>query len=132
MSIPKRTTPFRIQDNKSIFEQIWYDFFANLVGVLPGSITNSLLADMVQSSIKGRKAGAGTGSPQDLTPAEVVTILNGAIQFTLLPGGLIKKSVASGVTAVIPNDYQACIAGEFSILGTGELQLIGTGELAVI
>lgn len=41
-----------------------------------GSITNSQLADMVQSTIKGRAAGAGTGSPQDLTSAQAAAIID--------------------------------------------------------
>lgn len=36
-----------------------------------GSVTNAKLADMAQSTIKGRAEGAGTGDPQDLTPAQV-------------------------------------------------------------
>lgn len=34
------------------------------------SVTNAKLADMAQSTLKGRAAGAGTGDPQDLTPAQ--------------------------------------------------------------
>jgi len=40
-----------------------------------GSITNAKLANEAQSTIKGRAAGAGTGAPQDLTAAQVKTIL---------------------------------------------------------
>lgn len=40
-----------------------------------GSITNANLADMIQATIKGRAAAAGTGSPQDLTPTQVRTAI---------------------------------------------------------
>ncbi len=41
-----------------------------------GTITNSKLADMDPSLIKGRATGAGTGAPTDLTATQVRTILN--------------------------------------------------------
>jgi len=41
----------------------------------PGSVTNARLADMAQSTIKGRAASSGTGQPGDLTPAEARTAL---------------------------------------------------------
>jgi hypothetical protein len=40
-----------------------------------GSVTNSLLANMAQATIKGRASGAGTGSPSDLSGTEVNVIL---------------------------------------------------------
>lgn len=43
--------------------------------VSPNSITNTELADMAVSTIKGR-ATAGTGDPEDLTASQVRTILN--------------------------------------------------------
>lgn len=44
------------------------------------SVTNTLLANMAQATIKGRAAGAGTGDPTDLSAAQVKTIL------ALVPG----------------------------------------------
>lgn len=40
-----------------------------------GSITNAQLANMAQSTIKGRAEGAGTGAPQDLTPEQARDVL---------------------------------------------------------
>ena len=40
------------------------------------AVTNAKLANMAQSTIKGRAAGAGTGDPQDLTATQVRTIIN--------------------------------------------------------
>jgi len=40
------------------------------------AVTNAKLAQMVQSTVKGRAAGAGTGDPADLTKAQVLTLLN--------------------------------------------------------
>ncbi len=54
-----------------------------------GFITNARLADMAQSTIKGRAAGAGTGDPADLTAAEATAILN---VFTDLLKGLVPAS----------------------------------------
>lgn len=41
----------------------------------PGSVSNTELASMAAGTIKGRAAGGGTGSPQDLTASQVKTIL---------------------------------------------------------
>lgn len=41
-------------------------------------VDNTRLADMAQSTIKGRAAAAGTGDPTDLTAAQLVTILTAA------------------------------------------------------
>jgi hypothetical protein len=38
-------------------------------------ITNALLANMAQSTVKGRASGAGTGDPTDLTAAQLRTII---------------------------------------------------------
>ncbi len=43
--------------------------------IQPDVVTNTKLANMAQSRIKGREAGGGTGDPQDLTPDQVVAIL---------------------------------------------------------
>lgn len=48
------------------------DFDAGLVN---DSVTNAVLANMAQATIKGRASGAGTGDPADLTAAQVKTIL---------------------------------------------------------
>jgi hypothetical protein len=43
--------------------------------IAPGSVTNTMLADMADSTIKGRAVGAGLGSPQDLTGTQATAIL---------------------------------------------------------
>lgn len=45
---------------------------------VPGadSVTNTILANMAESTIKGRAAGAGTGDPTDLTATQVRTLIN--------------------------------------------------------
>lgn len=43
---------------------------------LTGSIVNADLANMAQSTIKGRAAGAGAGAPVDLTATQATAILN--------------------------------------------------------
>jgi hypothetical protein len=44
--------------------------------VADDSITNAKLANMAESTIKGRAAGAGTGDPTDLSSAQVKTLLS--------------------------------------------------------
>jgi hypothetical protein len=43
--------------------------------IADANVTNAKLANMVQATIKGRAAGAGTGVPTDLTAAQVSTLL---------------------------------------------------------
>ena len=51
-------------------------------GLVNDAVTNVKLANMAQSTIKGRAAGAGTGDPTDLTVAEVTTLMGlGAMAF---------------------------------------------------
>lgn len=45
-------------------------------GIANNVVTNAMLVDMAQSTIKGRAAGAGTGDPTDLTPSQVRTLLD--------------------------------------------------------
>jgi len=42
----------------------------------PANIANANLATMTEATIKGRASGAGTGTPTDLTAAQVATIIN--------------------------------------------------------
>lgn len=44
--------------------------------ITDGSVANVDLANMVQSTIKGRAAAAGTGAPVDLTPTQVRTLVD--------------------------------------------------------
>src|SRR6185437_3295663 len=43
------------------------------------SVTNALLANMAQATIKGRAAGAGTGDPTDLSATQATAILNAVV-----------------------------------------------------
>lgn len=46
------------------------------ISVPNDGITNAILANMAQGTVKGRAAGAGTGDPQDLTPDQLVGVFN--------------------------------------------------------
>jgi len=52
--------------------------------------------------------------------------------FVLSAGALVRPSVPTGVTAVIPDGQQLIVVGQFSILGTGQLEVLGSGLLAVL
>jgi hypothetical protein len=61
------------------------------------SVTNTLLADMAQATVKGRASGAGTGDPSDLTGTQVVAILpsfTGATSSVSGAAGLVPQPVA--------------------------------------
>jgi len=58
------------------------DYFAYVVagksgtgGLANDSVTNAVLANMAQATIKGRASGAGSGDPQDLTPAQARSVI---------------------------------------------------------
>lgn len=59
------------------------------------AVSNSKLANMAQSRIKGRAASAGTGDPQDLTPDEVSEVLDGASD------PFIRSSAASAGSPIV-------------------------------
>lgn len=44
-------------------------------GISDDSVTNAKLANVAQSTVKGRAAGSGTGDPVDLLPTQVRSIL---------------------------------------------------------
>jgi len=46
------------------------------LGVKYSRVANASLGDMLESTIKGRADGAGTGAPTDLTPAQATAIIN--------------------------------------------------------
>lgn len=71
----------------------------------PGSVTNIMLANMAQSTIKGRAAGGGTGSPEDLTPVQVravtedyTTTATAAATTTLVVGSTIQQYFTGSTT----------------------------------
>jgi hypothetical protein len=73
-----------------------------------GSVVNSKLANMAQGTLKGRAAGAGTGSPVDVTDAQLRTIIGnfGSATAGLAPasgGGAVNFLRADGTWAA-PGD----------------------------
>lgn len=52
-------------------------------GLADGAVTNAKAANMAQSTIKGRAAGAGSGAPQDLTVAQVFGTIGGVLHFNI-------------------------------------------------
>jgi hypothetical protein len=49
---------------------------SNATTIANDAVTNAKMANMAQSTIKGRAAGAGTGDPTDLSASQVNTILD--------------------------------------------------------
>lgn len=57
---------------------------ADQLTIADGAITNAKLANMVEATVKGRAAGAGTGAPSDLTSAQLAAIISDGLT---LPAG---------------------------------------------
>ncbi len=68
------------------------------VKIANANVTNAKLANMDEALIKGRAAAAGTGVPQDLTAAEVRTILNVADGATANAGTVTSIATGTGLT----------------------------------
>ncbi len=68
-----------------------------------GAVTNGKLADMSDARIKGRKAGAGTGAPQDMTAAEARTVLGlGNVDNTSDADKPVSAAQEAAIAAVAP------------------------------
>lgn len=77
------------------------------------SVTNAILANMAQATIKGRASGAGTGDPTDLSATQVRTILLEMQRWTI-------NFTANG-DAYIPADVAMTIDAGVAAIGTGTL-----------
>jgi len=71
----------------------------NPAELLLGSVTNSELADMAQSTVKGRAEGTGTGAPIDLSVIQTQNIV-------FPKGGFV--TMWSGTIAAIPTGWSIC------------------------
>lgn len=92
-----------------------YDDGAGTVtaAVIDDSIVNAKLANMAQSTIKGRAAGAGTGDPADLSTSQVRSILLDMQRWTI-------NFTANG-DAYIAADVAMTIDAGVAAIGTGTL-----------
>lgn len=67
------------------------------------AVSNTKAANMAQATVKGRAAGAGTGDPTDLTPAQVLAIILAGITAGYSDGKTIDNSVTE--TSVLDATY---------------------------
>lgn len=88
-------------------------------GLAWGTVANQGLAQMSQSRIKGRDEGVGTGDPQDLTPTQVVAIIDaesptwtGSHTFT---GTLFNVNTTSNVTIASGSTLTLAAASQVTI-----------------
>jgi hypothetical protein len=65
--------------------------------IAANAVTNTKLADMVESTIKGRAAAAGTGDPTDLTATQVRTLINVESGADVTDAGNIASSIDGAV-----------------------------------
>lgn len=85
------------------------------------SITNALLANMAQGTIKGRASGAGTGDPTDLTATQATAIMN----------AVVGDSGSGGTKGLVPAPGAGdAAAGKFlKADGTFAVPPLGTGDV---
>lgn len=88
------------------------------------SVTNAYLANMAQNTIKGRASGAGTGDPQDLTPAQARAVIasdsNNGAQF-LAGDGTFKAPPAAASWTV---DYTSNRASYYNLTPASMTHLV--------
>jgi len=85
------------------------------------AVTNAKLADMAQSTFKGRAAAAGTGNPVDLTANEASTILDGATDpFVRTSGVAAAITRYKTITFVIGDGVNVISAGEKGVASVDE------------
>lgn len=84
--------------------------------IAAGAVTNTKLADMADSTLKGRAVGAGTGDPTDLTGTQATAILD---PFTGDAG-------AGGVQGLVPAPAAGDAAAD-KVLGAGGGWVTQTG-----
>jgi hypothetical protein len=123
-------------DGRSFIKRLWLDTSTGTIGTLKkrnaansgwdtlinldapaaanDSVTNAILANMAQSTIKGRASGAGTGDPTDLSATQVRSILLEMQRWTI------------NFTA----DGDAYIAADVAMTIDAGVAAIGTGTLA--
>lgn len=82
------------------------------------AVTNAKAADMAQSTIKGRAAGAGTGDPTDLSAAQATAILD----------AVVGDSGAGGTKGLVPAPSAGDAAAE-KYLGAGGSFITAPGRL---
>lgn len=124
--------PAAVSDTEPVRKQEFDDAIESIVadGVAPNTITNAYLSDMAQNTIKGRIT-SGTGDPEDLTSAQVKTILG-------YPTTLVTTSVDNTVprfdgtagnqqTSGVTIDDSNNLSGIGDITHTGDL--IGTVDI---
>lgn len=70
--------------------------------IADNAVSNTKLQDMAEATIKGRQAGTGTGDPEDLTAAQVRTIIGQASTSTQ---GLVEKATSGEMSAGGTNKF---------------------------
>jgi len=75
-----------------------------------GSVTNAKLASMSARTIKGRAVGAGTGAPQDLTPAQAAAVVGGQLYMENVGAGNVGAGEDTVATYTVPADQLASFA----------------------
>lgn len=93
---------------------------ANLKTII-GALANADLATMTQGTIKGRAAGAGTGTPVDLTAAQVKALL-----------GITPADIAMAATARVVGRATAGAGPAEELTGAQVLAMLGAIDAATL
>jgi uncharacterized protein DUF5907 len=86
------------------------------------AVTNAKAANMAQSTIKGRAEGAGTGDPTDLTPTQVVAIID-AESPTWTASHRFDSFIQFGTSTALPAAGDIRKAGTLAINSADDINL---------
>lgn len=92
------------------------------------AVTNAKAANMAESTVKGRAAGAGTGDPTDLTATQVRAILNVADGATAYTDEMARDALGTALTEGAGIDLTVNDAGDTITIATTITQY--TDEMA--
>lgn len=109
---------------------------SNVTVIADNTVGNGQLVNMAQSTIKGRAEGAGTGDPQDLTPTQVVAVIDaesptwtGAHNFT---GATFTVATSGDVTIGSSGDDVLITASDDISVTAGDLLTITAGTTVAV
>jgi hypothetical protein len=93
-------------------------------------VSNAKAANMAQSTLKGRAEGAGTGDPTDLTPTQVVAVIDGESP-VWSASHRFDSFVQFGTSTALPSSGDVRKAGAIEINSADDINLIASDNCTV-
>lgn len=103
------------------------DFNINVTGTIADdAVTNAKAANMAAATLKGRAVGGGTGDPQDLSPDEVLDILD-----TATDAYIRLTQSATNIASAVAAEASARASADTSVLSSAQTYAQGVADAKV-